>query len=134
MIIDYLCILVANVAKRSKKVHTAPLRIIPSRHQSSEVITSQNLASPEKNRKEKKSNKKIPTAEQLSLLYKRFTSDLENFYVVEVKYYEPFSEVCCISVPCDGSIDDAKKLYADVYMDIPNDNSVFDCEYVSKTF
>ena len=57
-----------------------------------------------------------PTEVELSLLHKVFQDDEDlscQYYVVEVKYYQPYKTVCCFTAPYDGNFDSALTLYGD---------------------
>ena len=57
--------------------------------------------------------KKGPSLRQLELADKIFSDDVDKnlqYYVCEVKYYEPYDQVCCLCVPYYGDVVKAKCL------------------------
>ena len=80
-----------------------------------------------------------PTKFQLSLLNIDFMHGVNqklDFYVVEVKRYEPFKQVCCFSIPYDGNVAKALKLYDELHKSNKEieliEETIFDCRYVRK--
>jgi len=77
--------------------------------------------------------KKGPSLRQLELADKIFSDDVDKnlqYYVCEVKYYEPYDQVCCLCVPYYGDVVKAKMSSAMYHNANDIDKYVFDCNFV----
>ena len=86
-----------------------------------------------------------PTDFQLGLLQKILEPGADRskvilcYYVAEVKYYKPYSKVCCFCVPYSGDFDDINRLYAEIHSCTTSkyttemvEETIFDCAYVEN--
>ena len=90
---------------------------------------------PENDAKESSGNR-MPSKNELNLVKKVFTDDVDDslsYYVSEVKYDSEYEEVCCFCVPYDGDSGKAKELSKSAKK--ANDykeECIFDCDYVQS--
>jgi hypothetical protein len=114
---------------------TLPVRILPPRAVN-QVPTASDKDMSHKRTKGPKPPP-IPTEKELLLLHKVFQDDEDlscQYYVVEVKYYQPYKTICCFTASFDGNAENALALYSDLDFSTEEvaDKYIFDCDYVSR--